>query len=421
MTEKTAPEKNKKCWKNIGPGVITGASDDDPSGIATYSQAGAVFGLSFLWTALISYPLMYSIQEMSARIGITNSSGIIGVLHKYYPPFLTWIALAFISPAIIFNIAADLASMGAILNLLFPFVTAFLWSVAVVIISLCYIFFCRYKTIASVFKFCCLALLCYFIVPFLVKQEWSSILYATFIPQVEWSREYLILLIAILGTTISPYLFFWQSSMSHEEKQQNSSTNAEEIKWMKTDVNLGMFASNLAMFFIILTTSTVLHSNGILKINTVEEAAMALKPLAGEMAFFVFAIGILGVGFLAIPVLSGCVGYMFAECFLWNSGLDYTPKQAAPFYGIITTALFSALVINFIGIDPIQSLVLSAVLYGLIAPPIIAFILHICNNPKIMGEYVNSPIINVLGALTLILMSAAILGLVFFEIQDWMG
>jgi len=405
----------KQFWNKAGPGIITGASDDDPSGIATYSQAGAAFGLKFLWTAWITYPLMYAIQEMSARIGIVNQTGLFGVISKHYHSFWSWFTLILIVPAILFNIAADLASMGAILHILLPAIPAVVLTLLIVLISMGYTFFCRYETVTSIFKVFCLALFCYFIVPFLVKQNWSEILYASFIPQMEWSKEYLLLLVAILGTTISPYLFFWQSSLSNEDSKKNNSSNKTDIKWMKLDVSLGMFASNLAMYFIILTTATVLHAHGVLKIQTVEEAAKALEPLAGKLAFIAFAVGVLGVGFLAIPVLAGCIGYMCAEFFHWESGLDKTPKQAPAFYTIIGASLFIALAINLIGIDPIESLVLTAVLYGLITPPIVLIILLISNNKKIMGPHVNSPFINLLGVLTFLLMTAASLAFLIFE------
>lgn len=414
MAKKSILEKLKPWGKKIGPGLITGASDDDPSGIATYSQAGAVLGLKLLWAALLTYPLMYAIQAMCARIGIITSSGLIGAIRKYYSPLLAWAAMAFIIPAIVFNIAADLASMGAILNILVPQIPSFMFDILIIIISMGYMFFCRYNSIANVFKFFCLALLCYFIVPFLVQEDWRAVFYATFIPHFEWNQEYIYLLVAVLGTTISPYLFFWQASLSHEEKQQDNSTKKSAIDWMKLDVNLGMLASNLAMYFVILTTASVLHTHGISKINTVEEAALTLKPLAGEFAFVVFAIGILGVGFLAIPVLSGCIGYMFAECFHWPNGLDKVPRQAPAFYGIIAVSLLIALGINAIGIDPIKALVLTAILYGVITPPILAIILFICNNEKIMGKHVNNFFYNSLGMITIILMSLAILGLIFF-------
>jgi NRAMP (natural resistance-associated macrophage protein)-like metal ion transporter len=419
MRKSFTKEKVNLITKKIGPGVITGVSDDDPSGIATYSQAGAAFGLEFLWSALLTYPLMYYIQEMCARIGIICSSGIIGVVYKHYSSFLAWLIIGFIIPPIIFNIAADLASMGAIMNILFPGVSVFIYTVFIVLISLGYMFFCGYKTIANIFKIFCLALLCYFLVPFFVKQDWKAVLYSTFVPQLKWNKEYLLILVAILGTTISPYLFFWQSCMSNEEKKIIPLSTKESLHWMKFDVNLGMLISNLAMYFIILTTGSVLFQNGVKEINTVEDASLALKPLVGEYAFLFFAAGIIGVGFLAIPVLAGCAGFMVSECFKEKAGLDKNLKQAPLFYGIITISMLIALGINFVGIDPIKSLILTAILYGVVTPPIIALILLICNNSKIMGIYKNSLTSNIFGFIIFLLMTFVIVCFLYFEILDF--
>lgn len=404
--------KLKLNWKKLGPGIITGISDDDPSGIATYSQVGAALGLQLLWTALLTFPLMVGIEGMCARIGIVTSSGLIGVIHKHYSPVIAWIVLALIAPAIIFNMAANLASMGAILNVLFPVVPLFVFHTLVVCIAIVYMLFCNYKTIENIFKFFCLALICYFIVPFLVIQDWSPVLYATIYPHFEWNKEDIFLLVAILGTTISPYLFFWQSSYSHEEKKLDHMSNKRAIGLMRLDVGLGILASTLGMYFIILTAASVLHANGQTQIMTVQDAALALKPLAGELAFVIFSIGILGLGFLTIPVLAGCIGYMFSECEVCSLGLNKRPKEAPAFYGVIVITLLLALLINFIGIDPIQSLIWTAVLYGVITPPVLLLILLICNNKKIMGKYVNSIFFNIVGVIAFVLMSLAVVGLI---------
>lgn len=402
----------KKYFKKIGPGVITGASDDDPSGIATYTQAGAMLGLKLLWTALLTYPLMYAVQEMSARIGILNPTGMIGVIKKYYPPLFAWSVIVLIVPAIIFNIAADLATMGAVLHLLVPVVPSLIFTILIVIISLGYTIFCCYKTISNVFKIFCLALLCYFIIPFLVDVHWKEVFLATFIPHFEWSRDYLYLFVAVLGTTISPYLFIWQASLSHEDKKQVPQIKKQALRRMRPDVNFGMFISNLAMFFIILTTATVLHDQGLTDVQTVEDAAKALEPIAGEFAYVAFAMGVLGVGFLAIPVLAGSIGYMLGEVLGHPIGLNKKPKEAKFFYSMIALSMILALGINLLGIDPIGSLVLTALLYGIITPPILLLILHICNNKAIMGKNVNTPFINILGVLTFLLMSFALVMLI---------
>jgi len=348
----------KTMWKKLGPGLITGASDDDPSGIATYSQAGASFGLNSLWTAFITYPLMYCIQEMCARIGIVNGCGLIGIIKKHYHKSFLYLLLLICFPAVTFNIAADLAGMGAVAHLLLPSIPIFAFTSLFVVVLLSSLFFFSYRKIASVLKWLCLSLFAYVIVPFLVKQNWNEVLLATFMPSIKWNREYISILVAILGTTISPYLFFWQTNMSVEARNHKSSqTDKKEIQDMKTDVNIGMLFSNIVMFFIILTAGTVLFPAGITKIETVKDAALALKPLAGEFAYLLFALGIIGTGLLAIPILAGCLGYLFAEAFDWERGLDKKLNEAKGFYAVMLISMGVALLLNTIGLDPIKSLI----------------------------------------------------------------
>lgn len=403
----------KKIWKKLGPGLITGSSDDDPSGIATYTQAGAKFGLTTLWTAFITYPLMYCIQEMCARIGIVTGLGLAGVIKKFYKKFYLYLLLFTLFPAITFNIAADLAGMGAVSHLLLPHLPAFVFSIVFAILLICSLFFFSYLKLAKILKWLCVTLLVYIIVPFLVKQNWPEVLHATFIPQLSWDQEYVKILVAILGTTISPYLFLWQASMSIEERNHKSSqSDASEVQEMKTDVNIGMLFSNIVMFFIILTAGTVLFPAGLTHIETVKEAAQALEPLAGQYAYFLFAIGVIGTGLLAIPVLAGCLGYLFAEAFDWKSGMDKKPNEAVGFYSIMFASTSIALLLNAFGLDPIKSLIYSAVLYGFIAPLLIALILHIANSPSIMGNLTNKWLSNTLGIATLLLMAGTALILI---------
>jgi NRAMP (natural resistance-associated macrophage protein)-like metal ion transporter len=407
-------KKPKKFWKLLGPGFITGASDDDPSGIATYSQAGAAFGLSTLWTAVITFPLMAVIQGMCARIGMVTSCGLTKTLKTYYPKSLLYIFVLISFPAIILNIGADIAGMGAVANMLCPSVHSIIFSflfVAILIISLTYF---SYRKIASVLKWLCLTLMLYIIVPFLTKQNVWDILKATFIPQIKWDKDYVAVLVAILGTTISPYLFFWQTSMEEEDRADKKKTlmiDKTDITDMRVDVNVGMFFSNLVMYFIILATGSVLFRGGITNINTVQDAAMALKPLAGNAAYLLFAIGIIGTGLLAIPVLAGSVSYMLAETFGWKEGLNKKWHQAKGFYLILAISIIIGFVINLFGINPIKALIFTAIVYGVTAPALIAFILHICNNKKIMGEFTNRPLSNILGWVTMILMTVAAVAL----------
>jgi len=417
----TKPKSNKfiRFFKILGPGLVTGASDDDPSGIATYSQAGAAYGFSTLWTALITFPLMASIQEMCARIGLVTSHGLAGTIKRNYSKPVLYLMLVFSFPAIVMNIGADIAGMGAVGNLLFPSVHAIFFCIGFTLLLLVSIVYLPYQKIASVLKYLCLVLLVYLIVPFLSKQDWVAVLKATFIPTIKFDKDFISILVAILGTTISPYLFFWQANMEVEDKKQKHlMVNKRVIDEMKKDVNFGMLFSNVVMFFLILTTGSVLFNGGIHQIDTVEQAAQALKPLAGNFAYLLFAIGVIGTGFLAIPVLSGSLSYIFTETFGWKQGLDKKFHQAKAFYIIIAISLIMGLAINYMGLSPIKALIYSAILYGLTAPILIVIILHISNNKKIMGKHTNGKISNILGFAALALMSVAAVVLVYMQLTE---
>lgn len=408
----------KKFWSKLGPGLITGASDDDPSGIATYSQAGAQFGLSTLWTALVTFPLMSAIQEMCARIGMVTSQGLTGTLKKHYPKTLLYTMIFFSFPAIVLNIGADIAGMGAVGNLLFPSIDASYFSVFFTLLLLVFIIYLPYYKIASILKYLCIAMLVYFIVPFFTEQNWVQVFWSALLPKIEFNHDFIMILVAILGTTISPYLFFWQATMEVEEKKRRKKelvVNKKVINAMGREIDLGMLLSNLVMFFIILTSGTVLFNAGIHKIETVEQAAKALRPLAGNFAYVLFAIGVIGTGLLAIPVLSGSLSYIFSEAFGWTDGLDKKFSEAKQFYSIIIISLLLGLSLNYVGVSPIQALFYSAVLYGLTAPILIAIILHICNNKTVMGKFTNTRRSNIFGFAALILMSAAAIALVYFQ------
>ncbi len=411
--------KLSKFWKILGPGLVTGASDDDPSGIATYSQAGAAFGLSTLWTSIIAFPLMSAIQKMCARIGLVTNQGLTGTLKKHYPRPILYIMLLFSFPAIVLNIGADIAGMGAVGNLLFPAIDATFFSVFFTILLLGLIIYLPYAKIASILKYLCIAMLVYFIVPFLYKQDFVSILKSTFIPKIEFTKEFMAILVGILGTTISPYLFFWQASMEVEEmkhKKKHLMVNKKIISDVNQDVDFGMTFSGFVMYFIILTTGTVLYNAGIRQIDTVEEAAMALKPLAGNFAYLLFATGVIGTGLIAIPVLSGSLSYIFSETFGWEQGLDKKFHEARGFYTFIAISLVLGLSLNYVGISPIQALIYTAILYGITAPVLIGIILHISNNKAIMGEYVNDRLTNILGVLAFIIMTVASVVLLWLEV-----
>jgi NRAMP (natural resistance-associated macrophage protein)-like metal ion transporter len=403
-----------KFWKKIGPGLVTGASDDDPSGIATYSQAGAAFGLATLWTSIVAFPLMAIIQQMCARIGLVTSQGLTGTLKKHYPRPVLYIMLLFSFPAIVMNIGADIAGMGAVGNLLFPNIDAMYFSVLFTVILLGLIIYLPYQKIAAALKYLCIVMLVYFIVPFLYKQDFGEILKATFIPTIKFDKDFIAILVGILGTTISPYLFFWQASVEVEEmkhRKKHLIVDKRVVHAMNKDVDLGMTFSGLVMYFIILTTGTVLFKEGIHQIDTVEQAASALKPLAGNLAYLLFSIGVIGTGLIAIPVLSGSISYNITETFGWEKGLDKKFHEAKAFYIVIAISLILGLSLNYVGISPIKALIYTAILYGITSPVLIAIILHISNNKEIMGENVNNRIENIVGfiALAIMAISAALL------------
>ncbi len=411
--------KLKRFWKILGPGLITGASDDDPSGIATYSQAGAAYGLSMLWTSIIAFPLMAAIQQMCAKIGLVTSQGLTGALKANYPRPVLYLMLLFSFPAIVMNIGADIAGMGAVGNLLFPKIAAIYFSIFFTVLLMVLIIYLPYQKIAATLKYLCIVLLVYLIVPFLYKQDWLDIAKNTLIPTIQFNKEFISVLVGILGTTISPYLFFWQSSMEVEEmahKKRHLIVNRKIIHDMKQDVDFGMSFSGVVMFFIILTTGTVLYKGGIHQIDTVEQAAAALKPLAGNFAYLLFAIGVIGTGLLAIPVLSGSLSYIITETFGWEQGLDKKFHEAKAFYIVMVISLILGLSLNYIGISPVKALIYTAILYGMTAPVLIAIILHISNNKKVMGNFTNSRFSNILGFSALIIMSVAAIVLLYLQL-----
>ena len=413
-------QKLNNLWKKFGPGLITGASDDDPSGIATYSQAGAAYGLSTLWTSILAFPLMAAIQQMCARIGLVTSQGLTGTLKKHYPRPVLYMMLLFSFPAIVLNIGADIAGMGAVGNLLFPAIDATFFSVFFTLLLLGLIIYLPYLKIAAILKYLCIVMLVYFIVPFLYHQDFTAILKATVIPTLTFDKKFMAILVGILGTTISPYLFFWQASVEVEEmkhKKNHLVVNKKIIHDMQQDVDFGMTFSGFVMYFIILTTGTVLFNSGIHQIDTVEQAAMALKPLAGDLAYLLFAIGVIGTGLIAIPVLSGSLSYSFTETFGWEQGLDKKFHEAKGFYVIIAISLILGLSLNYVGISPIDALIYTAILYGITAPVLIAIILHISNNKAIMGQHVNGITANILGGLALVIMTAA--AAILLYLQFW--
>lgn len=415
---KKSEEDFEDYIRSLGPGLITGASDDDPSGIATYSQAGAGFGLATLWTAWITFPLMAGIQEMCARIGMVTSKGLTNIIKTHYSKTLLYAMLVISFPAITLNIGADIAGMGAVSNLLIPSIPPFAFSIFFTSLLIIIIIRYPYKKLAAILKWLCIVLFLYVIVPFIVTKDWTVILKNTFFPTIQYNRNFLEILVAILGTTISPYLFFWQANMEAENQahlERNIIIDKSFMKKMQSDVISGMFFSNIVMFFIILTTGVVLYTAGIRKIDTVDQAAQALRPLAGDLSYLLFAIGVIGTGLLAIPALAGSLSYILSETFNWKEGLDKKFNEAKGFYITLIISLLVGLFINLTRITPFQALFFTAIVYGITAPVMIAIILHICNNKKIMGDQTNGLLSNFLGLVTLIIMAAAAVSLIYMQ------
>jgi NRAMP (natural resistance-associated macrophage protein)-like metal ion transporter len=404
-----------RLTRKLGPGLVTGASDDDPSGIATYSQAGAGFGLSTLWTSLLTLPMMIAVQEMCARIGLVTRKGLTEIIRLYYPKPVLWLIVLVSFPAIILNIGANLSGMGAVANMLAPDIPAPVFNILFGI-SITYLTIALpYRKIANILRWLCLSLLCYMIVPFLINTDWPQVFWHSLVPEIRWDKDFIMIIVAVLGTTISPYLFFWQTSMEVEEvKVRRLVVDKRVLDDMQQDVRGGMFFSNLVAFFIILTTGSVMFPAGVRNISTVQDAAVALRPLAGDMSYLLFSVGVLGTGLLSVPVLAGAMSYMVSEAFGWKEGLNKKFHQARGFYVVMMVSILSALLINFSGLSPMRALILTAVVYGLMAPVVIAIILHICNNCLIMGDRVNGRWSNIFGWAALLLMSAAGITLLFY-------
>ena len=404
----------RKFLSLLGPGLITGASDDDPSGIATYSTAGASLGFGTLWTAPATLPLMATIQYTCAKIGMVSGDGLGRVLRKHYSRWVLYPAMLCLIIANTINAGADMAAIAAAFQLVIPIpIAVLLVPIAGIVMALQ--IWGNYRLIANIFKWLTLSLFAYIGAALLARPNIGEVLRGTFIPHLEFNHEFLTTLVAILGTTISPYLFFWQASQEVEEeisagrvteKQRQGATD-EELKFAALDVNLGMLFSNLVFYFVILATAATLHAAGQTHIETATDAAKALEPLAGKGAFVLFALGIIGSGFLAVPVLTGSTAYAVCEGLGWKHGLDEKPHHAKRFYAIIIACTLVGVAIDLIGINPMRALFLTAVLNGILAPPLLVIIMLVSNNKKVMGQRTNVWWINALGWLTTAIMFAA--------------
>lgn len=404
----------RKFFSILGPGLITGAADDDPSGISTYSVAGASTGLSMLWLALLTTPMMAVVQGMCARIGMVSGKGLAAVLKRNIPGPVLCVVAAMVIVANTFNIGADIAGMAASMQMVVG-LPVLLWvfvsGAALIGVQV----FLSYRGFVRVIKWLCLAMFAYVITAFVVRPDWGTVLAAAFVPHVSFTSTWITTMVAVLGTTISPYLFFWQSSlMVEEEKSMGRTTQAarrgataSEIKDAHTDVNIGMFFSNLVMFFIIVTTATTLGAHGNHDIATAQQAAEALRPLAGPFAYLLFTLGMVGTGLLAVPSLAGSSAYVLADIFRFRQGMDEKPRRAPKFYAAVVAGIAVGVAMNVAHVDPIKALYWSAVANGVTAAPLVILVTMIANNHRIMGKWRNSLLANIWSGLAIVTMTGA--------------
>lgn len=425
--KKTAAKRNKfiKFLSILGPGLTTGAADDDPSGIATYSQTGAQFGYGQLWTALYMLPFMMAVQEACARIGMVTGKGIAAIVKENYNAKVLYTVVGLVVIANIINIGADIGAMAAAAKLILPLpfiVWTLLFTASVLILEI----FTTYKVYAKILKWLALCLLAYPLTVFIVKMPWLVVLKATFIPHIEFNFAFFFIITGVLGTTISPYMFFWETSQEVEEVKEKKwmkhglpSIRKSNILSMRIDNNAGMIISEITTWSILVVAGTVLHNSGVTDIKTAADAARALEPLvhsfphAGYLSKLIFSTGIIGLGFLAVPILSGSAAYAVSEAANWKAGLNLKLRRAHGFYGIITIATIIGLIINFIGINPVKALVFSAVLNGVAAVPLIFLIIKISVNKKLMGQYQSGMLSKIMLWITFVAMGLAAIAMFY--------
>ncbi|MDB5188109.1 MAG: natural resistance-associated macrophage protein [Candidatus Kaiserbacteria bacterium] len=406
MTE--IQDRLMRYWKILGPGLITGAADDDPSGIATYSQTGAAYGFQLLWLTIFTFPLMGVVQEMCARIGMVTGRGLASNIRQEYSKTVLLIVVILLVAANTFNIAADIGAMAQAVQLLAPRLSFGFLVSFIVVGSIALELFITYKIYSKYLKYLAIVLLVYVATGFLIKPDWHAVMINTLVPTITFTRDQLILICAILGTTISPYLFFWQASQEIEEEiaegrdseAQRLDATKDEIHFMRVDVWSGMLFSNLGMFFIILTCGAVLFSHGVTNIQSASDAAEALRPIVGDWAYVLFSVGVVGVGLLSIPVLAGSSAYAIAEMMDWKEGLSKKPTQAYGFYAVIVFSMLVALLLNFIGLNPIKALIYAAVGNGVVAPIMLFFVVILSSDTSLMGAWVNGVWLKTIGWIT---------------------
>jgi NRAMP (natural resistance-associated macrophage protein)-like metal ion transporter len=412
-----SPNLPRRFFAVLGPGLITGAADDDPSGISTYSVAGAAYGYATLWIALLTFPLMAAVQLMCARLGMVTGRGLAASIRIHYPRWVLWGACSILVVANVINIGADLGGMAEATQLITG-VRPPIWIPFFALLILGMLFWASYKLIARVFKWLTLVLFAYVLTSFFAHVDWKHALAVTFVPHLEWSRGFLAVLVAILGTTISPYLFFWQAAEEVEEEQDKDRTlgrrkgaTTAELRTARADTLAGMFFSNFIMYFIILTTAATLHAHGQTDISTARQAAEALRPLAGNGAYLLFTMGLIGTGMLGVPVLVGSCAYAVAEGAAWHGSMSDKPRSARKFYTVMAVAMALGLALNFAGLNAVKMLFWSAIINGLLAPPLILLVILLTSSPKVMGKRVNSPLLRYLGWATFGVMTAAAVGM----------
>ena len=410
----------RRFFAGLGPGLITGAADDDPSGISTYSVTGASFGFHQLWTVIFSFPMMAAVQLMCARLGMVSGMGLAGVIRQRYPKWVLLTACALLAVANTVNIGADLGGMAAAMEMI-THVPAFIWNPLFAGLIVVLMIWSRYRYIARVFKWLTLVLFAYVAAAFLARPRWGEVLFSTFVPHIELTRNYLATFVAILGTTISPYLFFWQAAQEVEEERalgrrtvkSRKGASDEEIRRCRADVLTGMAFAGVVMYFIILTTGATLYVSGQRDIETARDAAEALRPLAGPLAYLLFTVGIVGTGMLGVPVLAGSAAYAAAEAMHWRGSLDDRPRLARKFYAVLAAAVLLGLSLDFFRINAVRMLFLAAVVNGVLAPPLVAIVTLLSSDPKVMGDRVSPPLLKWLGWATVVVMGAGSVAIIF--------
>ena len=425
MTSKEASSKKypashvRRFFAELGPGLITGAADDDPSGISTYSVTGAAFGFAQLWTVFFAFPLMFAVQLMCARLGLVSGQGLAGVLRRRYPKWVLLGACALLAVANTVNIGADLGGMAEAMQMMTG-LSPLLWLPVFAALIVVLLIWSSYRHIAKVFKWLTLVLFAYVAAAFMSQPKWNQVLQATFVPHLEWNVRFIATFVAILGTTISPYLFFWQAAQEVEEEREKGrktvrarrGATAEELRAARNDVMTGMIFAGVVMYFIILTTGATLYEEGHRDIETARQAAEALRPLAGNFAYLLFTIGLVGTGMLGIPALAGSAAYAVAEAMHWRGSLNDRPRVARKFYGVLAAAVALGLALNYLKVNAVKMLFYAAVINGVLAPPLIVLVTLLTNDKEVMGNKVNSAWLTWLGWLTAAVMTAATIAMI---------